>query len=103
MGHKEGPSPKPTKRGKPGLSHKRAVLALVERGGHVRSFHLPAVSSYTVGLIVGENIAKESRLHTDDSRLYFGSKEHFAAHESVKHTTGEYVRGDVHTNTIENV
>ena len=25
----------------------------------------------------------------------------FAAHETVRHSTGEYVRGDVHSNTIE--
>ena len=27
----------------------------------------------------------------------------FAAHETVKHSAGEYVRGDVHTNTVEGV
>src|SRR6185369_230174 len=27
----------------------------------------------------------------------------FAKHGTVKHSDGEYVRGDVHTNTIENV
>ena len=26
---------------------------------------------------------------------------HFAAHETVKHSAGEYVRGDIHTNTVE--
>ena len=40
-------------------------------------------------------------MHTDESRLYTGSDEHFASHETVKHSAGEYVRGDVHTNSAE--
>ena len=40
----------------------------------------------TVGRIVMDNIAKESRLHTDESRLYFGADEQFASHETVKHS-----------------
>ena len=51
--------------------------------------------------IVRENIARESRLHTDESSLYTGVGKMFAAHETVKHSHGEYVRGDVHTNTVE--
>jgi ISXO2-like transposase domain len=35
------------------------------------------------------------------SRLYSGSDERFASHETVKHSAGEYVRGDVHTNSAE--
>ena len=46
------------------------------------------------------NVA-ESRLHTDESRLYGEAVGHFAAHETVKHSAREYVRGDVHTNTVE--
>jgi hypothetical protein len=55
----------------------------------------------TVRAICFENIARESRLHTDESRLYTDAKHHFAAHETVRHTAEEYVRGDVHTNTAE--
>jgi hypothetical protein len=40
-------------------------------------------------------------LHTDESQLYTGSNAHFVGHESVKHSRKEYVRGDVHTNTVE--
>jgi transposase-like protein len=90
-------------RGSRGPKGKRAVLALVERGGSVRSFHIDRADKATVGKIVGENVARESRLHTDESRLYSGSDERFAAHETVRHSADEYVRGDVHTNTIEGV
>jgi transposase-like protein len=90
-----------TKGGTSGPSSKRPILALVERGGRVRTFHVPVATKYEVTKIVRENIARESRLHTDESNLYFGSSEHFASHETVRHTAYEYVRGDVTTNTVE--
>jgi hypothetical protein len=40
-------------------------------------------------------------LMTDESSLYTGAGQVFASHETVKHSRNEYVRGDVHTNTIE--
>ena len=47
-----------------------------------------------------ENIARETRLHTDESRLYTVGAE-FAAHETVNHSAKEYARGDVTTNSVE--
>ena len=38
---------------------------------------------------------------TDESRIYGDAAGMVAAHESVKHSVGEYVRGDVHTNSVE--
>jgi transposase-like protein len=93
----------PTKGGRSGPAGKRAIVALVERKGSVRSFHVATADKETITKIVRENIAQESRFHTDESLLYSGSDQHFAAHETVKHSAGEYVRGDVHTNTIEGV
>jgi transposase-like protein len=93
---------RPYKGGKArGPRNKRAIVALVERGGNVRTFHVAVADQVTVQGIVSANIAKESRLHTDESRLYHGMDKHFAAHESVKHVAKEYARGDVHTNTAE--
>jgi transposase-like protein len=90
-----------TKSGKPGSANKRPIVALVERGGNVRTFHVAVADQATVGNIVERNIAHESRLHTDESRLYTQSGIWFAAHETVKHSAGEYVRGDVYTNSAE--
>jgi transposase-like protein len=83
------------------VRNNRPVVALVERGGNVRTFHVPVTDKITVQKIVADNIVRESRLHTDESRLYTGANQHFAAHETVQHSTGEYVRDDVHTNTAE--
>ena len=90
-----------TKGGKTGPSNKRAIVTLVERGGKVRSFHVPRADKATVSKIVTDNIHHESRLHTDESRLYFGAGDFFTAHETVNHSAKEYARGDVTTNSAE--
>jgi transposase-like protein len=90
-----------TKGGKSGPSGKRAVVALVERGGRVRTFHPQRADGKTVAEIVADNISREARLMTDESRLYQGPGKWFASHDTVAHSRGEYVRGDVHTNTVE--
>lgn len=86
-----------------GGAHKHAVLALVERGGQVRSMHIDNTKASTILPIVNENIAKEARVMTDDAATYYKKLRGFASHESVNHGAEEYVRGDVHTNTVENV
>lgn len=90
-----------TKSGKGGPSGKRPIVSLVERGGKVRSFDPATTDGGSVAQIVRDNIAKETRLMTDESSLYKTVGQDFASHETVKHSDKEYVRGDVHTNTIE--
>ncbi len=90
-----------TKRGKGGPSGKRAVLSLVERGGSVRSFHVPTMDKANVTKIIAENVEREAFLYTDESRLYGDADQFVAVRGTVKHSVGEYVRGDVHTNTVE--
>lgn len=96
-----------TKSGKTGPSNKRPIIALVERGGSVRMFYAGVADKQTVTKIVAENVARESYLYTDESRLYGDADQLFADHSTVKHSAGEYVRyeGDrtIHTNTVENV
>lgn len=96
-----------TKKGKGGPAQKRAIVGLVERGGHVRTFHVAVADKATVAKIVTDNVAKESALHTDESRLYGDAPAHFAEHRTVKHSAKEYVRYEdgiaIHSNTIEGV
>jgi transposase-like protein len=84
-----------------GAVGKEPVLSLVERGGKVRSQHVANVSAKTLRPILKEQIAKTSRLMTDESAIYPAVGREFAKHESVNHGAGEYVRGDAHTNTVE--
>jgi transposase-like protein len=106
FGKQEDPRPSPQRKGrayikKGHLWNNRPILSLVERGGKVRSFHVAVADKINVQKIVRENVAAESRLHTDESRLYAGADAIFAAHETVKHSAGEYVRDDIHTNSAE--
>jgi len=85
--------------------NKRPIVALVERGGNVRTFHVPVASKEHVAKVVRENIARESRLHTDESNLYPAVGTTFDAHKTVKHSIEEYVRYEkgeaIHTNSAE--
>jgi hypothetical protein len=106
FGPTEEPRMSPQRKGRPyihgkGPANKRPIVSLVERGGRVRSFHVAVADKETVQGIVVENILRETRLHTDESKLYTGSDALFASHETVKHSAKEYVRGDVHTNSAE--
>ncbi len=92
---------KRTKRGKSGLASKRAVVSLVERGGKVRTFHVERATKESVREVIVRNVSRKSTLHTDESRLYVELGTEFAAHKSVRHSANEYVRGIVHTNTVE--
>jgi transposase-like protein len=84
-----------------GGAHKNVVLSLVERGGSVRSFHIARTSVPDILPIVRANVAKESRLHTDEAKHYERVGTQFAAHEAVNHAAEEYARGDVTTNSVE--
>lgn len=108
FGKADDQSLSPSRRGrpllkrKPGTSNKRAVLGLVERGGKVRTFHVAQANKENVAALVSQNVARESRLFTDESRLYGEVGKLFADHQTTKHSAGEYVReGGIHSNTIE--
>jgi transposase-like protein len=80
---------------------KQAVMALVERNGMVRSFHIPNVTAYSLHPILARHAHMDSRFMTDESHLYMSVGWNFASHETVMHTAKEYVRGDTYTNTVE--
>ncbi len=86
---------------KGGPSGMRPVMALVERGGSVRSFHVDDVNSKTAKAMLDANADKASALMTDEGRHYRKAGKEFVQHERVHHTKGEYVRDGAHTNTIE--
>jgi transposase-like protein len=79
---------------------KEAVFSLVERGGKVHSQRVANVSAKTLRPILVEQIDNASKLYTDDAGQYRHMHKDFA-HDVINHSIDEYVRGDVHTNTIE--
>jgi len=92
---------KPGMKKRRGYAHKNAVFALVERNGGVRSFHVPNVTADTLKPILKEHVRDEAHLMTDDAGQYRHMGEEFAIHEVIAHSNSEYVRGNVHTNTVE--
>jgi transposase-like protein len=94
-----------------GSYHKNVVLTLVERGGSARSFHLDGQAISDIMPIVRANVAKDSRMNTDEGPHYNDLKKEFLEHKTVNHKadeyawrTGDYVDGKpyvVTTNTVE--
>lgn len=95
----------PTKRRNqmgPRLDMKQPVVALVERGGRVRSFHVAKVTGETLRAVLVTNVDRGSWLMTDEHRGYEAVGREFVGHGVVAHSLGEYVRkGVFHTNTVE--
>ena len=87
----------PKTRRAPGERTDTQILSLVERGGPVRSMFL---DHRTVRSALYRHLDPKSRLVTDKAQSYKFFVEP-GKHESVDHSKGEYVRGDVHTNTLE--
>lgn len=85
---------------KPAGQHRRKphaiVLSLVERGGDTRSVVL---DHRGVARHLRKNVHKDSKLVSDKAPYYL--KAPVAERDSVDHSKGEYVRGDVHVNTLE--
>lgn len=84
-----------------GWGHKHAVFALVERGGKVKSQHVPNVKADTLKPIIMKQLHQATALMTDEASQYKKIGQEFKSHEVVRHSLDEYVRGDAHTNTIE--
>jgi transposase-like protein len=92
---------KPGAKKRRGYAHKNAVLSLVERNGEVRSFHIANVTADTLRPIMREQISSKAHLMTDDAGQYRLIGPEFFKHSVVAHSTGEYARGQAHTNTAE--
>jgi transposase-like protein len=80
---------------------KMAVRTLVERGGRARSNHVTNVNSKTLRPIIVEQVHRTSTLMTDEASEYVHIGREFHMHGTTNHRDGEYVRGDVHSNTVE--
>jgi transposase-like protein len=81
---------------------KEAVIALVERGGRVRSHHVANVTAKTLRPILKEQLDRRSYVMTDEGTVYPPITKAFGGHGTVNHSIEEYVRGGFwHTNTVE--
>ena len=84
--------------------NKAVVVGAVERDGKIVLKVIPARDRATLHGFVEETTAPDSEAYyTDDWAPYEGIADEDTRHETVNHSIGEYVRGDVHTNSVENV
>jgi len=88
------------KRGR-GAANKQVVVSLVQRNGTVRSKHMQKLTADELKGYIRENVHKDSELMTDDFKSYKGLDKEFKSHDIIKHSKNEYVKGNIHTNTIE--
>jgi len=89
--------------GRPGPKDKKLtpVVALVERGGKVRAFPVERVDGKTLQTAIRQRVHTSAHMMTDELHAYDGLSMGFKAHDTIKHSEKKYVRGNVHTNTVE--
>ena len=75
---------------------------MIERGGKARTYHVPNVNRENVISKIEDHIdITADAVYTDGSPLYDNMPSNVQKHESVNHSAKEWVRGDVHTGTID--
>ena len=83
-----------------GTVGKTPVAGLKNRDtGQIKAKVVPDITAKTLQGFVAENTEQGSTVYTDEATAYVGLKNR--THESVKHSAGEYVRKQAHTNGIE--
>jgi len=84
-------------------SEKSAVIGIRQRDGHVVAKMTDSIGGLALRKFVHDNVAKGSRVISDEAGGYAALGKEGFQHETVKHVAGEYVRGSAHTNSIESV
>ncbi len=82
------------------------VLGAVERGGEIRlrvERRKKATKKVLHAFINSTTEPTTERLMTDENPAYLGIADADTTHETVNHRAEEWVRGDVHTNSVEGV
>lgn len=84
-----------------GAEGKDIVIGIRERKGELRFFRAEDVTSGTLAKYIRENISEDVDVMITDQFRSYGPAAGMRNHETVNHGAGEYVRGDIHTNSIE--
>ena len=92
--------------GRGNADHMTMVLGAIERGGDVRLKveHRKKADNKTLRAFLETVVDGDAEaIMTDEWMGYHGIEDHNTRHEVVRHKADEYVRGQVHTNTVEGV
>jgi transposase-like protein len=103
-GVKRGPFKNRSEQAYSRFANKSLILGAVERGGHVRLRYAKNASGKTIKDFLEDVVADDAEaIFTDSHRSYRGTADSNTRHDWVNHAGDEWVRGDVHTQTIESV
>src|SRR5438132_1979226 len=84
--------------------NKAVVIGAVERDGDIRLKVIKSPTRYWLHKFIHETTdPKCEAIYTDEAQAYRGIADADTRHETVKHLEEEWVRGDVHTNSVESV
>jgi transposase-like protein len=84
--------------------NKTCVVGAVQRGGKIRLQVIKAPNRFLLEKFIKENTAPDTEaIYTDEWMGYNRVGDSDTRHETVNHSAEEWVRGDVHTNTVESV
>ncbi len=81
-----------------GTVGKQAVLGLRQRGGKSIAKPVDSTDKATLHAEIARHVRPGATVYTDEHGGYEGMP---YDHQSIRHGAGEYVRGEVHTNSIE--
>jgi transposase-like protein len=85
-----------------GVANKFPVIGAVTRKGTLVARAVASVDQATAEAFIREAVSEKVDLvATDESGLYNRLAKRGIKHETVRHSAGEYVRGNVHTQTID--
>ena len=84
--------------------NKTVVVGAMQRGGNICLQVVRGTDRETLHGFIRENTADNTEaIYTDEWPAYRGIADEDTKHEAVKHREKEWSRGEVHTNSIENV
>ena len=83
-----------------GTVGKDAVVGIKQRDGDIRASHVSDTTSNTLHGQLLKHVKEGSTVYSDEHRGHDGINLFFE-HETVKHSVGEYVKDQAHTNGIE--
>lgn len=88
-----------------GKKQKQTVMGAVQREGRLKLSHVTDSKVKNIKPFIEASVDQNvERIMTDQAVMYpYALTGYAAPHEIVNHIIGEYVRGDVYTNSIENV
>jgi transposase-like protein len=91
-------------RGRGYKGNKALVVGAVQRGGKIRLGVIKDRSRESLHGFINKHVDDETEaIFTDDWEAYRGIADEDTMHETVNHSAGEYVRDEVHTNSVENI